>query len=387
MLTRLLDRYSAEIDRLEQSNLRRELATIGGLDFTSNDFLGLNRAEPIRLAMQQALNDGVSLGAGGSRLLRGNHLEHQRLESQAARLFGSEKTLFLSSGYTANFALFTTLPEKQDLVVYDALSHASIREGVFTTRAKSVKARHNDPDAVERAIVNWRKYSAPSAVAWIAVESLYSMDGDRAPLKELISVAERCDAMLVVDEAHATGVFGTHGLGLTEPYQGYNNLIVLHTCGKALGAAGALVCASSEIIDFLVNRCRPFIYSTAPPPIIAIAVGTSLTLLTTQPERRQKLHRLIETANHELERLFGITGSGSQIIPFVIGEEAPTRQVARELQDAGFDVRAIRPPTVPSGTSRLRISITLNVTEQDICKMLQTLRKIMDRLKVEPKPI
>lgn len=387
MTAHLLYRYRDEIDRLQVSNLKRELATISGVDFTSNDFLGLSHAKPIRQAVQQALNDGIALGAGGSRLLRGNHHEHQQLESEAAKQFGCEKTLFLSSGYSANFALFTTLPRKQDLIVYDALSHASIREGVFTAQAKSVKARHNDPNAVERAIVSWRKNSAPSAVPWIAVESLYSMDGDRAPLEELISVADHHGAMLVVDEAHATGVFGTRGLGLTEPYQGYRNLIVLHTCGKALGASGALICASSEIIDYLVNRCRPFIYSTAPPPIIATAVKASLTLLASEPERRQKLHRLIEAANRELERLFGINGSGSQIIPFVIGDASLTQQVAREMQDAGFDIRAIRPPTVPAGTSRLRISITLNVTEHDIYDMFEALRKVMGRLEIEPRQI
>ncbi len=387
MTAHLLDRYSDEIDRLQKSNLKRELATISGVDFTSNDFLGLIHAEPIRLAVQQALKEGIALGAGGSRLLRGNHHEHQQLESDAASLFGCEKTLYLSSGYSANFALFTTLPKKQDLIVYDALSHASIREGVFTTQSKSVKARHNDPNAVEHAIVSWRKSSSQTAVPWIAVESLYSMDGDRAPLEELISVADRHGAMLVVDEAHATGVFGARGLGLTEPYQGHNNLIVLHTCGKALGTSGALICASSDIIDYLVNRCRPFIYSTAPPPIIATAVKASLALLMSEPERRQKLHQLIETADRELERLFGVNGSGSQIIPFVIGDESLTQLVAREMQDAGFDVRAIRPPTVPAGTSRLRISITLNVTEHDIGRMLEALREIMSRLEIEPKQI
>ena len=387
MTEHLLERFGKELVRLQKANLKRELFEISGVDFTSNDFLGLNHAEPIRQAIQQALNDGIALGAGGSRLLRGNHEAHQQLESEAASLFGCEKTLFMSSGYSANFALFTTLPQKQDLIVFDALSHASIREGVFTTQAKSVKARHNDPDSIERAIVSWRGRSASSAVPWIAVESLYSMDGDIAPLEELISVADRHGAMLVVDEAHATGVFGARGLGLTEPYHGCSNLIVLHTCGKALGACGALICASSEIIDYLITRCRPFIYSTAPSPVIAVAVKTSLTLLVSEPERRLKLHQLIKTANRELQRHFGISGSGSQIIPFVIGDESLTQQVAHEMQDAGFDLRAIRPPTVAAGTSRLRISITLNVTEHDICEMFEVLHNIMSRLEIEPKQI
>ena len=387
MTEHLLERYQDEIERLRQSNLKRELATISGVDFTSNDFLGFSRAEPIRQAVEQALKDGMALGAGGSRLLRGNHDVHQLLESSAARLFGSEKTLFLANGYSANFAIFTTLPRKQDLIVFDALSHASIREGAFTAQAKSVKASHNDPRSIERAIIRWRENSAPSSVPWIAVESLYSMDGDCAPIDELIAIADRLNAMLVVDEAHATGVFGAHGCGLTEPYRGRDNLIALHTCGKALGASGALICASSSIIDYLITRCRPFIYSTAPSPIIATAVNASLMLLACEPERRQKLHHLVGVANRELKRRFGINGSGSQIIPFVIGDEALTRRVAQKMQDSGFDLRAIRPPTVPAGTSRLRISITLNVTEQQIHDMFEKLHEITQHLKVEPMQI
>lgn len=387
MTEQLLARFEDEIEHLRRSNLKRELASISGADFTSNDFLGFSRARPIRQAVEQALKDGMALGAGGSRLLRGNHDAHRQLESSAARFFGSERTLFFATGYSANLAIFSTLPKKHDLIVYDALSHASIREGAFAAQAKSVKAAHNDPKAVERAIVRWRENCAPSSIPWIAVESLYSMDGDRAPIDELIAISDRHDAMLVIDEAHATGVFGARGCGLTEPYRGRDNLITLHTCGKALGASGALVCASSTIIDYLITRCRPFIYSTAPSPIIATAVNAALMLLASEPGRRQKLHQLIGIAGQELKRRFEIDGSGSQIIPFVIGDEAMTRRVAQKMQDTGFDLRAIRPPTVPPGTSRLRISITLNVTDEQVHDMFDRLHAITHRLNIEPMQI
>ena len=384
MTDHLLKRYQEELDTLEQRNLKRELSSISGVDFTSNDFLGLTHADSIRQAVQKALGSGVPLGAGGSRLLRGNYDAHQHLEEIAAKFFGAEKALFLSNGYSANVALFTTLPKKGDLIVFDALSHASIREGVFNSPAKSVKAKHNDPQAIERAIIRWRENSNPSAVPWIAIESLYSMDGDMAPLDELIEIADSHEAMLVVDEAHATGVFGPNGCGLTEPHQGRSNLIVLHTCGKALGVSGALICASSLIIDYMITRCRPFIYSTAPSPIVTAAVAASLKLVSSEPERRQKLRELVEVANSELNQRFGISGSGSQIIPFLIGDEKITGQIAKQMQDAGFDLRAIRPPTVPAGTSRLRISITLNVTERDIREMFAKLYAITQHLNIKP---
>ena len=384
MTNHLLKRYQDELDTLQQRNLKRELSSISGADFTSNDFLGLTHADSIRQAVQKALESGIPLGAGGSRLLRGNYDAHQHLEKNAAKFFGTKKALFLSNGYSANVALFTTLPKKGDLIIFDALSHASIREGVFNSPAKSIKAKHNDPKAIERAIIRWRENSKPSTVPWIAIESLYSMDGDMAPLDELIDIADSREAMLVVDEAHATGVFGTNGCGLTEPHQGRSNLIVLHTCGKALGVSGALICASSLIIDYMITRCRPFIYSTAPSPIVTAAVSASLDLVSSEPERRQKLRGLVEVANSELNQRFGISGSGSQIIPFVIGDEKVTGQVAKQMQDAGFDLRAIRPPTVPPGTSRLRISITLNVTERDIREMFAKLYEISQHLNIKP---
>lgn len=206
---------------------------------------------------------------------------------------------------------------------------------------------------------------------WITVESLYSMDGDQAPLADLAALADRHDAILVVDEAHATGVFGPDGRGLAAELTGRPNLITLHTCGKALGCEGALLCGPAVVRDFLVNRGRAFIFSTAPSPLMAVAVGAALTLIA-EPTRRVQLHALRARAEALLAPV-GVQATGSQILPLIVGEDARTMAMAAELQRLGFDVRGIRPPTVPAGTSRLRISLTLNVTEDEVAALAEAI--------------
>ncbi len=371
------ERYRNELDSLAEKNRLRKLSLGAGIDFTSNDFLGLNTSSAIRAAVAEALEQGVPLGSGGSRLLRGNFPAHIELEAYAARFFHCEKTLYFANGYGANFAILTTLPRRHDIIIFDARSHASIREGISASLTQSVKVPHNDVNAMERVLSRWHPTRHKHSTAWIVVESLYSMDGDFAPLQNLFDLAARYDAMLLVDEAHATGVWGAHGRGSTEPYEGHPHLISVHTCGKALGVAGALVCAPAYLIEFMVNRARPFIYSTAPPPINAVAVGAALQLLETEPQRRIQLHHLVRLANRKVYEFFGVDGSGSQIIPFVLGTDEQVVKVAAAMRGAGFDVRAIRPPTVPEGTSRLRISITLNVSETDVSNFFDTLYKVM----------
>ena len=373
-----LKRFHSELAKLTATDQERHLTKIDGIDFTSNDFLGFSHHPAIREAVLKALHDGIPLGAGGSRLLRGNHTAHADLEDFAAKFFRSNKALFFANGYSANFAILSTLPKRQDLIVFDALCHASIREGAFSSVAKTIKTPHNDIDAIARVLSKWHLTRKTSeSTAWVVVESLYSMDGDIAPLEELLQVARSHDAMLVVDEAHATGVFGQNGHGLTESLEGIPNLIVVHTCGKALGVAGALVCASDTVIDYLVNRARPFIYSTAPPPVNAVAVRTALEILGAEQHRRDHLHRLIKLANQTMEDVLQTSGSGSQIIPFIIGDNQRTLDVAQAMQNAGFDVRAIRPPSVPEGTARLRISITYNLEESQILNFFHVLKEIL----------
>ncbi|WP_125658473.1 8-amino-7-oxononanoate synthase [Sphingomonas sp. 2R-10] len=355
---------AADLARLSAIDRRRSLMPIAGRDFASNDYLGLAGSAVLRDAVAEAIARGVPVGSGGSRLLRGNHAEHEALEDEAAAFFGSERALWFSSGFAANAALLATLPQRGDLIVHDTLIHASAHEGMRLARAPAVAAGHNDPQAIDDAIRDWRRQGGTGS-PWIAVESLYSMDGDRAPLDALAAVAARHDAMLLIDEAHATGVFGPQGRGLAAALEGQSNVVTLRTCGKALGSEGALVCGPAVVIDFLVNRARGFIFSTAPSPVMAAAVRAGLRVLAQQPARRERLAALVAHAGSRLGPL-GANVTGTQILPLIVGDDGRAMRLAQAVQAAGFDLRGIRPPTVPAGTARLRISVTLNVDEADI---------------------
>lgn len=373
MISRGLARYERTLAGLERKGRLRTLIASGGADFTSNDYLGLAHSGRLKVAITAALDRGVPVGAGGSRLLRGNHPEHEALEAEAAAFFGTDRALFFGSGYAANAALFATLPQRDDIIVHDALIHASVHEGISASKAQAVAVRHNDVDACADAIHRWRS-AGGSGHPWIAVESLYSMDGDRAPLAALAELTDRHEGFLVIDEAHATGVFGPGGRGLSTALERRENVIVLHTCGKALGVSGALLGASGILCDYLINRARGFIYSTAPSPLMAAAVREALKIVADEPQRRADFDELRGFANETLAATLGIEGSGSQILLVMIGDNASAMRIAKRLRSEGYDIRAIRPPTVPEGTARLRIAITLNVQKPVISHMLERLK-------------
>jgi 8-amino-7-oxononanoate synthase len=362
-----------DLDGLAAIGRRRYLAPRRGSDFTSNDYLALAASPRLRAAALAALERGVAIGAGGSRLLRGNSDEHEALEAEAATFFGAEAALFLSSGYAANTTLFATLPQRGDFVVHDALVHASAREGMRLGRAATAGFAHNDVDAAADAIAAWRR-DGGTGTPWIAVESLYSMDGDRAPLTDLAALAERTEAMLLIDEAHATGLYGADGRGLAAALEGRENVVTLRTCGKAMGAEGALILGPAIVRDVLVNRGRGFIFSTAPSPLIAAVVRESLRILANEPQRRTRLDMLVAQAGAVLG-LLGVPPSGSPIQPIVIGQDARAMAIAAALQAEGFDVRGIRPPTVPAGTARLRITLTLNIDEAAVSDLAAALAR------------
>lgn len=375
----MLKPYEDALAVLEERGRLRQLALPAGYDFTSNDYLALADSQDLKDAVRSALDRGVAVGAGGSRLLRGNYSEHESLEADAAAFFGAETALYFSSGFSANYALFAALPQRGDLVVCDALIHASARDGMRAGRAEVVEAAHNDANAVEERIDAWRAAGGKGR-PWIAVESLYSMDGDQAPLDDLAAIAERYDGILVTDEAHATGVFGPDGRGLSAWLEGQPNIISLHTCGKALGTSGALLCGPKILRDFLVNFSRPFIFSTAPSPIVAASVRAALQLCKEQPERRRQLAALITFANSAIEARCGIPQSGSQIIPVIVGSDKRSTALASAMRGYGYDIRAIRPPTVPEGTARLRIALTLHASQELVNEMIEALRFELQRL-------
>jgi len=371
-----LARYETSLEQLARKGRRRALQPLEGVDFTSNDYLGLAGSPRLRASVVAALERGVPVGAGGSRLLRGNHPEHEALEAEAAAFFRSERMMYFGSGYVANVALLSTLPQRGDLIVHDELVHASAHAGIAAGRATATSVPHNDVGAFEDAILQWRG-AGGKGHPWIVVESLYSMDGDRAPLTELMTLADRTDGFLCVDEAHATGVHGPGGRGLAGELEGRDNVISLHTCGKALGVSGALVGASRVLCDYLVNHARPFIYATAPSPLAAASVREALKILADEPGRRERLHGLIDVANEQVATHLRMSGSGSQIIPVIIGDSARTLRIAARMQADGYDIRAIRPPTVPMNTARLRIAVTLNVDLPTIARMFERLAHVM----------
>lgn len=372
------DPHQTVLDGLAAKGRLRALTSRRGLDFTSNDYLALAESGALARAAQDALARGVPLGAGGSRLLRGNHPEHEALEEEAASFFGHETALYFPTGFAANAAIAATLPRRDDLIVYDSLIHASLRDGLEPARIAAVEAPHNDVGAMDAIIRGWRAGGGKGQV-WIAAETLYSMDGDRAPLPDLVALAARHDAMLLLDEAHATGVYGDQGRGLAAAYEGAPNIISLHTCGKGLGAAGALVLMPRLYRDFMVNRGRAFIYSTAPSPLMAAVVRAALKISAGADQERAQLMALVRHAGEGLKRL-GLAVSGSQIQPVVIGEDRRAVRLAEALQARGYDIRAIRPPTVPEGTARLRLALTLHATAADLDALFSDLEAEMARL-------
>ncbi len=364
--------FVPELDRLKATGRYRVLNLPAGIDFSSNDYLGLSSHPALRQAAIDALADGIEIGATGSRLLRGHRTAHEELESFAAGYFECPAALFFANGFAANYALIATLVGRDDVVVFDALCHASMRDGMRAAQCRTIKAAHNDLDAFEDAL---RQPRDAGASLWILAESIYSMDGDIAPVRGLLALAEKYDAILIIDEAHSTGVSGATGRGETEGLP-HERLIVLHTCGKALGVAGALVCANEAVIDYLINAARPFVFSTAPMPLQALLVKRALELVRDEPERRERLSALKALA---AARLPGFSVQ-SQIVPIVVGRDDAAVELAKALQARGFDIRAIRPPSVPEGTARLRLSLNAGLRPHDIEEFSGALLHLLPRI-------
>lgn len=320
-----------------------------GIDLSSNDYLGLS-AHPLLKQRMAAAVCQEGCGSTGSRLLRGERECFSALESRFARFKGTERALYFSSGYLANLAVLTAIPESGDVIFSDERNHASLIDGVRLSKAKRIVFPHNDAAALEQLLAK------EPGQKFIVTESVFSMDGDFAPLREYSRLCRATNAALIVDEAHAVGIYG-NGSGLIRPED--EVFLSINTAGKALGVSGAFVSGPEWAIESLVQRARPFIFSTAPPPAVAAAIEAALDVITAEPERRT---RLLSRAAYLRERL-GVPGA-SQIIPLILGSNERAVEAASELQRHGFDVRAIRPPTVPPGTARLRISVNANLSEE-----------------------
>ncbi len=335
----------AELTAWDAAGLRRALAAPIGLDFTSSDYLGLAR-EPRVIAAARAALEEFGAGACAARLLRGNLPPHAAAERACAAWTGEEAALLLPSGWQANAALLPTFAGADDVILSDELNHASLIDGARLARARRVVFRHND--LADLAAHLGRASAARRRL--IVIEDVYSMDGDLAPLGALLDLCEAHDAHLIVDHAHAAGLYDDR-LPPAHP----RVLARVVTGGKALGAAGAFVCGRREVADLLLNKGRAFVFTTAPPPSVAAALEAAIRILRAEPERAAHAHANAARLRERLHAGGLETRGESPIVPVVLGDAVRAMRVAAAVREAGFDVRAVRPPTVPEGTSRLRL--------------------------------
>src|SRR5579872_1548902 len=251
------ERLKLELSVLEQKQRKRDLRISDAIDFTSNDYLGLTKSPVIRERAIRDLQSGMPLGSGGSRLLRGNHIWHEHAEKDFAEFEDAESALFFSSGYAANMAVLTAIPTRRDFILYDTMVHASIKEGIHSSLAAKKSFEHNSVEFLRKAALSVKD----AGDIYVVIESLYSMDGDEAPLEEMAEVCSELGLHLIIDEAHATGLFGKHGRGLIDEKNVRDKILLsIHPCGKALASAGAFVCSSAIIKSYLINKARTMIF-------------------------------------------------------------------------------------------------------------------------------
>jgi len=390
------DELKEQLAEIRKQGLYRELRRVDSaqsphifiegrefLNFSSNDYLGLANAPVVREAARKAIDD-FGAGAGASRLVCGSLAPHHELEAALARFKRTEAALAFSSGYATALGTLGALLDKTDIVILDKLAHASLVDGARLCGAKLRVFAHNDLNALEK-ILKWaaaqprsRPASSRSPRALVVTESVFSMDGDFALLREIIELKERHGAWLMLDEAHATGLFGEHRCGLAEAYELADRIeIQMGTLGKALGAAGGYICGSRALIDLLVNRARTFMFSTAPAPAVAAAARATIEVTESSEgeERRTRLWARVD----QIKR--GLVGGRwelpvvrSAILPLMVGDENCAMELAARLREVGVFVPAIRYPTVARGRARLRMTVTAAHSEADVAALISALR-------------
>lgn len=386
-MSRFDDAYAAFVAAAEAKGARRRLTPgeplPGGrllrdgralVDFSSNDYLGLRR-HPLLIERAQSWAGRWGAGAGASRLVVGTLDLHRQVEAKIAALKGTEDALIFGSGWQANAAVLPALFDREGLggealVFTDRLNHASLHHGCAAAGARQIRFRHNDLNHLEELL---KAREGEPGRRFIVTESVFSMDGDRAPVAALADLAERWGAFLYIDEAHATGVLGPGGKGLSAEAPGRVDLI-MGTFSKALGGFGAYVAGSKVLCDYLVNRCGGFIYATAPPPAVLGAMDAALDLVPTLDVERAHVAGLAADLRAGLRRLgLDDAGSTTQIVPAVTGSEASALDLSAKLAEAGFLGVAIRPPTVPAGASRIRFALSAAHSADDLAALLAAL--------------
>jgi 8-amino-7-oxononanoate synthase len=365
-----------KLETRKQNNALRQLPSFNNLvDFSSNDYIGFSRSEAIfKLAHHYLIeNEIIQNGATGSRLISGNHSLYQIAESFIAEFHGAESSLIFNSGYDVNVGFFSAVPQRNDVILYDELSHASIRDGITMSNAKSYKFNHNDFEDLERLIIKF-----PNTTIYIVTETVFSMDGDSPNLEELVMLSEKYNCYLVVDEAHTLGVFGEKGDGLTQYLNLHHRIFArIMTFGKGLGCHGAVVLGSTDLKEYLVNFARSFIYTTGLSPHSVATILVAYQHLEIEKGNIEKLRQNIVFFNQQ-KNLLGLkpmfVRSKSAIQSAIVPGNEKVKQLAQQLQDKGFDVKPILSPTVPEGQERLRFCIHSYNSEEEINQVLELLR-------------
>lgn len=367
------DRLSA----LERRGLMRELTTVEGVDLCSNDYLALRDHDALRRAVAESCSvDGGTTGAGASRLLSGNLPAHEAFERRLASWLDAEAALLFGTGWMAGYGVCSTVPQPGDVVFSDALNHACLIDGLKASGARRIVFPHRDHGALS-ALMERERPDAGGSV-WLVTESLFSMDGTVAPFDEYAALLDRFGGAAIVDEAHAAGILGPEGRGLAHGFRGRCAARIV-TFGKAFGSQGAAVVSSSAMRSWLINACRTFIYTTALAPTAVAAARAALELIEREPERRERL----AAVGHHLrarcrEAGFDVPSDVGPIVPVVLGDVERTMAAAEALQGAGYFVRAVRPPTVPDGTARLRFSVTARHDDETIDRAVDVLIDALD---------
>ena len=383
----LLDRYAAQLDDLKQQGNLRQFTShtqqgrsinIGGhqmLNLASNDYLGL--AANVQLREQffdETPNDLRVMSSSSSRLLTGNFPEYEQLEASLSQAFAGRAALLFNSGYHMNIGILPALSDAKTLILADKLVHASMIDGIRLSAAKYVRYRHNDLAHLEQLL---KKYHSDESFDRIIVvtESIFSMDGDETDLAALVRIKQQfAKVMLYVDEAHAIGVRGERGLGCAEQYNVIEEIdLLVGTFGKALASVGGYLICHSILRDYLINSMRPLIFSTAQPPICMAWSNFTFQKVLDLNTQRQHLHAMSQYLQQALRSKSFACPSSSQIVPVIIGESAKTVAKAQQLQQAGFYIMPVRPPTVPKHSSRLRICLSTQITQSDLDQLLPLL--------------
>jgi 8-amino-7-oxononanoate synthase len=388
----LLDEINEELYQIKNSQLFRSRnnidainksrVLIGGnwlLNFSSNDYLGISQNKIVQSSIINSLKE-YGNGSGASHLISGHFRSHNNLEIQAAKMIGLERSLFFSTGYMANLAAVGSLGNRNSIIFSDKLNHASLNEAAILSRAKLLRYNHLDLNHLENLI----KGSLIKRKI-IVTDGVFSMDGDIADIPGLVYLCEKYHASLYIDDAHGYGVLGSSGQGILEYYedqglisnQSKNFIIYMFTLGKSIGVSGAMLCAKKEVIEYCIQKSKPYIYTTAAPPYIASGAITSMNIIKNDIRLRKKLNSLIELFRLKIFNKSTLTSSKTAIQPIVINDLKKAISISSQLLKLGFLVPVIRPPTVPAGTSRLRVSISALHTKKDIISLASTINALL----------